>query len=337
VRYFRIVITNPQTGAVVVPSSLASIDPTSSYTSFVNGKTLPGALNVEFDIPVTVYAVPFGEAFVRIWGVSLAEISQANDLNNLNIAVYGGFQKGLPLADPSQAGLLVQGYIYQALGNWIGNSMTLDLYIRPGNSATDSTPTKPKNITLNWKKGTPLSGALQQTLSAAYPGFTSTINISSKVVATEDQIGYYSGMEQLGAYVKAMSKQIVGGSYQGVDILLTGTTFKVDDGTVQNTPKQIAFKDMIGQPTWLDSVTIQTKFAMRADIAVMDYLQFPPAITTQSGNANSPFVNPKATFQGTFQVKQIRHVGNYRQADGNSWVTVVDTYSTAPVAAQQAA
>jgi hypothetical protein len=89
------------------------------FTSYENGQNIPGALQVELDIPVAAMHSPGNAgAFVKIWGVPLSMISQASNLNNKAIKVYGGFQKGLPLANPKQAGLLVQDYTYQSFGNW---------------------------------------------------------------------------------------------------------------------------------------------------------------------------------------------------------------------------
>lgn len=71
-------------------------------------------------------------AFVKVWGIPLSMISQAKNLAFKKIKVYGGFQRALPLANPKQAALLVQGYISQAFGNWQGTDMSLDLIVSPG-------------------------------------------------------------------------------------------------------------------------------------------------------------------------------------------------------------
>ncbi len=114
-RSYDILITQPSTGALV--QRFTSRD--------ASGRAIPGALNIEWDIPVAPFATPMGAAWVRVWGVSLAQISQSSDLNGMNIQVFGGMQKGLPLANPMQYGLLVQGQIFQAFGNWIDTNQTL--------------------------------------------------------------------------------------------------------------------------------------------------------------------------------------------------------------------
>ena len=86
------------------------------------------ALNVELDIPVSPGHLTVG-AFVRIWGIDRQTLLNARVFNRQSIQVFGGMQKGLPLANPNQQGLLVQGSIFPALGNWVGTDQTLDLYI----------------------------------------------------------------------------------------------------------------------------------------------------------------------------------------------------------------
>jgi hypothetical protein len=252
------------------------------------------------------------------------------------IQVFGGMQKGLPLANPKQAGLLFQGYVFQAFGNWVGNEMTLDIVLSafPTKSTPSDKPiTIPPDLTLNWKKGSNLTDALKQTLTMAYPNFKApTISISKDVVATEDVVGYHASVPELAQFVKARSAEIIGGDYPGVDIAVSQGSFSVYDGTSQTAPKQTEYQDMIGQPTWIGPATVQTKFVMRSDISVGDFIKFPKSPVISSAQSVSPFVNERLTFQGSFFVQRVRHVGNSRQADASSWVSVVDA-SAQPVAA----
>lgn len=326
-RYYSIILTNPKTGAIIKSKALAGLNAPSTYTSFVGGKTLTGALNIELDIPVAPFATPFGSATVTIWGIPLNEISQANDLNGSAIAIFGGMQTGLPLANPKQAGLLVSGYVFQAYGNWIGTEQTLNLVISPV-----ATTAAPPNLVLNWKKGTALSAAISATLKAAYPALKANVSISPNLVVSNDVVAPFGSLVELAQFIKARSVEIVGGNYRGVDVRLTEGTFYVYDGTSSPTPKALAFADLIGQPTWIDPATVQAKFVMRADLAVGDFVTFPKTPVTANPGSTSPLVNPKLTFQGSFMIVRERHVGNYRQADAASWVTVVDA-ATIPQAA----
>ena len=109
---------------------MIQIDGGPTFTSFPNGQNDPGALQVLIDIPIASLASPaFSGAAVKIYGIPLSMISQANNLRFKNIKVYGGFKAGLPLAKPAQSGLLVQGYIFQSFGNWKGTEQSLDLVI----------------------------------------------------------------------------------------------------------------------------------------------------------------------------------------------------------------
>lgn len=330
-RFYSIVITDQNGKLITTPSSIPGSNAT--YTSFANNQTNPGALQVEFDIPLAPYSLPVGSAAIRIWGVTLKEISQASDLNQrigpdgkgsfFNIAIYGGMQKGLPLANPAQAGLLIRGSIFQAYGNWIGTDQTLDLIVAPdfGTNAT------PKNLALDWKAGTPLRQAIANTLSTAFPKLKQQINISDDLVLSSDQPGYYNTVEQFASFIKQVSFSIIGKpDYPGVDIFLNNGTFYVFDGTTQITPKPIAFQDLIGQPTWIEGISMQFKTAMRGDIKVGDYVKMPAALVTTTAAAASSLVNLKSAFEGSFVITMARHVGNFRQPTADAWVSIFDAF-----------
>lgn len=310
-RYYKIRITDPETGALVKEySSLNSL-----------GQNIPGALNIELDIPVFRMAEPAGAAYVKVWGISIKEISQAFDLNNKNIEVYAGMQKGLPLANPKQAGLILQGTIQQAFGNWQALDQSLDMVVNViGGSAKD-----PKNLVLNWRKGETLGESIKASLAIAFPDFQCEINTSSNLVLNQDETGYYETITQFADYVKIVSQHILGDKYQGVDILVQNKKFIVYDGTTQTTPKEVKFVELIGQPTWIDFGVVQFKCVMRADLNVSDYVKLPPGQVTTTAQSYSQY-RDGSVFSGVFQVDQVRHVGNFRQPDASSWVTVFDVH-----------
>lgn len=327
-RYYAIALTNPKTGAPIISKALAGLGNTgATYTSFVGGKSLPGALNVEMDIFVAPLGLPSGLQTVTIWGIPLEEISQANDLNGAAISVYGGMQAGLPLANPKQSGLLAAGYVFQAYGNWVGTEQTLNLVIAPF-----ATTAVPPNLVLNWKKGTTLASAIDTTLKAAYPGLKTNIAISPNLVVANDVTSPFDSIVSFAQFVKARSAEIVGGNYAGVDVRLTQGTFYAYDGTTQAAPKALAFADFIGQPTWINPSTVQSKLVMRSDLLPGDFITFPKTPVIANPGTVNPLINQKLTFQGSFLITYVRHVGNYRQADASSWVTVVDA-ATTPVSA----
>jgi hypothetical protein len=334
-RYYRIVITDPATGNIVTPPGFTpALLGGATYTSLVNGTTLTGAWNIELDIPVIDAATSQGFSSLRVWGITNAEISQANNLVGKNIQVFGGMARGLPLANPAQSGLLVSGIVYQCFGNNIGTARTLDFVISPG-AATSSfsggvgTLKSPLNFSLNWKGGQPLGPALKSALQTAFPGYTVNVNVSANIVrpAGDTPSGFYSTLEQMAQDVRAMSLSIVKTSgYTGVSIVCSGTTINAFDGTAanNNSPTQINFQDLIGQPTWIESPNIQLKTVMRADLTVGSQIMLPPTLITNTAQANSSLVNQQTSFQGGFTVISIRHVGDFRAPTGDAWVSVIE-------------
>jgi hypothetical protein len=320
------------------------------FTNQVNGKLDPGALRVELQLEETSYATPTGQSLVTIWGVPLVEnagksgnkqkggpsgnipgISQASDLNNLDITVSAGMQNGLPFATQNvadnQQGVLVTGYILQAYGNWMDVNQSIGLVISSGFTTTQDDPA---NIVVTWKKGQKLADALQQTFQTAYPNLKPDINISSNLVLPSDEATQFDTVQALAPWVKQISQQIIGGNYPGVDMWVTNGVIKVFDyGTNTNTPITIKFIDMMGQPTWLNTQEISFATVMRADIDIGSYIQLPELSAQQSittPQSDSQYRN-KSAFKGTWQVSQIRHVGDSRAASALSWVSIYQAYS----------
>lgn len=331
-RFYKITIRDPDGNLITRPSSVPGVEAT--YTSYDGQNSLPGALQIELDIPLSSYATPMKGAGIRIWGISLGEIASAadmnpkyvgNDLKVFTIAIEAGMQAGLPLANPEQAGLIMEGSIFQAFGNWLGTEQTLDIILGPDLG----TNANPKNIAFNWTKGQRLDAAISQTLDTAFPGKLQNINISPDLVFNADQPGFYSTLEQFAVYVKQASMSIIGSAdYAGVDIFLQNGAFYVTDGTTQQKPKEIAFQDLIGQPTWIGPpLQIQFKTVMRGDLAIGDYVRLPPSIVTTTGTDTAALVNLNVAFAGTFRITEMRHVGSFRQADAASWVT---TFNASP-------
>lgn len=319
-RYYQIDILEP-----------GSNDVRRSFTSFEGGKTNPNALNVELDVFVAPFATPTGASYARVWGVSLADIGSASNFNGCGIAVYGGMQKGLPLANPAQSGLLFQGTVLQAFGNWVGIDQWIDFFVVAGATLDERGfgVAAPKNLTFDWKKGTPLADAIRTTLSTAYPDFSIDVKIDENLKLNYDAPGYYANLDQFATMVKQVSRQIITkDDYLGVEILLTKKAFSVYDGTTKVGPTSIAFQDLIGQPTWIEAPTISIKTVMRADLAVGDYIKMPNAVYTTTSAAQSFALKNKSAFQGTFQISSVRHLGDFRNDDAAAWVTVIEANPT---------
>lgn len=337
-RYYSITITDPATGNVIRPRIFQPLKLPDTYTSYVNGKTLPGALDIEIQAVAYPYAVPKQGSFIRIWGISLQEISNGTDLNGKDIIVKAGMQKGLPLARPSQNGVILQGSIFQCNGNWIGTDKTLDIMLLP-------TEAKPKNFAFNWPKNTPLADAIKATLGTALPNLDPKISISGDLKLPGNMVGSYAKLEDFAQAIKRVSnlpafagiKTLSGAKYSGVDITVKEKTVLVYDGTADyaansySNPKKIDFIDLIGQPTWLNATKINFKCVMRADISVGDYVSLPtslapPYVLTTQGSAlpNTP-ARDKLTFKGgKFVVQNVYHWGRYRQPSAEAWCTTYD-------------
>lgn len=330
-RYYSINVTDLH-GKAIKGFPISSLAPGFMVNQL--GSTNMGALNVELDVPVTMLAVPSGAAYVKVWGVSLQQISQSADLNGMNIQVFAGMANGLPLAKPGQSGLLIQGTILQAFGNWMGTDQTLDIVIVPtyttgANSDGQATPqigtpNDPVNITWDCPAGSSLSDSLAATLERA--GFSVSINISQNLVVTQDDKGFHGTVAQFATHIKILSQDINRDpTYPGIDMFIRHGSIIVADGTKQTTPKEIAFSDLIGQPTWLSALTIQVNCVMRADINVGDYVKLPPfAVATMTAASQTQYLKNRFSFTGVFRVMAERHVGNYRSPDGQAWITSFD-------------
>lgn len=305
-RYYVITVTNPTTGAIV--KKWSSLD--------AQGNFNPNAQTVEFDLPVTGYAIPAADGFVRVWGISLQEIGPAAKLAGMTIKIEGGMSKGYPLANPAQAGVLVEGTIRNAWGNWQGTAQTLDMLVY----ALAGTQDDPVNLIQNWLKGTKLSVAIKSTLLCAFPGYTAQIAIKDELVLTQDEPGYYQTLSQFAAYIKQVSQSIIGGSYTGVEIIIRGKVIHVYDGSQISDPNQISFTDLLGQASWISPYQINVKCVLRADLAISDYIQLPKGLMTTTAQSLSAYRDESA-FKGTYQIDSVRHVGNSRMRDANAWAT----------------
>lgn len=331
-RFYEIRISDPKTGASVLPSSLKG----GKLTSLLpNGQFNPAALQVELDISQTPMHAPSGASLCRIWGLSLTDLGAAFNLgapgpaptgpddttSGARIEIYGGMSKGLPLAAPAQQGLLVKGQIYQAFGNWIGTDMTLDLILAPPTGSVDA----PFNFVLSWTAGTPLSNALTATLSTVYPNNKLDISISDRLTLNHDECGHWQTFEQMGGWLKRRSQAIIRDqNYGGVIMAWDGDKLRVTDFTGPPAPaKMILFMDMIGQPTWIRPLTIGVKCVMRGDLDLQDIVSLPRGLITNTAQSFLRFQD-RTNFTGNYQIQSIKHYGNFRQPDAASWCTVLE-------------
>lgn len=330
-RYYDLTLTNAS-GQVYQPSAnglgFALGNSGSTFTSFVNGQTDMGALNLEFDCPIYAYHQSQGKQWIRIWGIGLPMIGQAFNLNGANFSLSAGMKPGLPLATAAapQAGILLQGMVFQAFGNWEGVNQTLELVVNP--SASDIS-----NISWNWPANTPMGGAISTTLAQAFPTYTATVSVGAELVLPNTDPGIYTSLPAFASYLNQISLKVgqvaYGKPYPGVQITVAGNTIAVFDGKGLTAAKVVplAFQDLIGQPTWISATQISFKTVLRSDIAVGMEVTLPRGIaapyaltSVAAATPNAP-VSSRTAFQGTFVVTEVHHFANFRQPDAESWNT----------------
>lgn len=293
----------------------------------------PGALDVNFDIPVTQLATPQGGFRMKVSGPSLQMLGQASQLAGMHFTMSAGMSAGLPLANPVQAGIVAVGTVLSSYGNWEGANQTLDLLVNPG---------APQNlfgtpVSFQWLAGSSLDDAISTTLAAAFPGFKIQVFIDASLTLANDEAGFYQNLSQFASYLAGLTLNLGNQTHQnyiGVQITYSGNTIIVYDGTVTNagpaqTPVALAFQDLVGQPTWISPTKVQFNTVLRANIGVGNRVTFPTGIlapyaltspaAASPGNATS--VNNKIAFQGTFLVNEVHHFGDFRSADAGAWVT----------------
>jgi hypothetical protein len=300
----------------------------------------PGALDISFDIPVSNLATPRGAFRIKISGPSLQMLGQASQLAGLYFSMSAGMSAGLPLADPTQAGIIAIGNILASYGNWEGTNQTLDLLVNPG---------WPQNLfgtpaSFQWPAGSSLYDAINATLSAAFPGFKILVFIDANLTLPNDEAGYYGNLPQFAGYLAELTKTIGGQThenYAGVQIGAYGDTIVVQDGTSTiagpgKAPVALNFQDLVGQPTWTSATTVQFNTVLRANIQPGNRVTFPTgilapyALTSPSAAApgNIVPVNNKIAFQGTFLVNFVEHFGSFRDPDATAWVTAITATSS---------
>ena len=161
-RYYEIQIS---------PSSLSSSSfAPITFSTLTPTKTDNGsALSVDIDIFQTWYHQPAQNGYIKIKGVDFKDLNQSANFNLARIKVSVGMSKGLPYAQPNQAGLIIDGTILQCFGNWLGNEVSLDFVI----GAATYNPKVDVNLSFNWAKGSTLQQAVTTTLKKPILAFRS--------------------------------------------------------------------------------------------------------------------------------------------------------------------
>ena len=322
------------------------------YSSLKNGVYNPGSLMVEFDLLRFGESTPQGQSSITVWGISPQEMQQARqDMFGKSIKMWVGMSKGLPLANPAQSGLVLDGTIWQVLGNWQGTELRMDLIVTAGAvSSVNPAPLAPINLTVPWNKGIKLSVALTQCFQNMGGGYRFSISVSDRLINNFDSNMFCGSLTELATRLKSLSKGIIrDANYSGVEItMVNGKEIRVFDNDFDNhqdkdskksasyrskNPVQIDFKDLVGQPTWVQFGTVSIPCVMRSDIQVGDYIRMPKKLRPMIQASSYSQFRDDSAFTGDFLVSSVRLLGNSRQPDANSWVTVLEAHPTGGIAA----
>lgn len=319
-RYYDILITRKDTGETI--RHWSSLD--SNY------RNDPSALKITFDILVYSGQAAAGGSILNIYGVSLEDLFHSNDLYgdpngapSNQIIVRGGMTKGLPLADPSQSGVLFSGVVFQSFANWVGTDMSLSIALMP----SPYTSQYPGNFVLDWRKGQKLSDALTETFNRALPGFNQSINIRTNIVAPSNHQMVAPTLDVLAQQLHQYTTDYFPES-PAVNMGIHHGAVIVWDGTVAMTPIQIQFTDLVGQPTWIGPRQLEFVTQLRSDISIGDTIKMPKSMASlpgfvQTREAAYPSYNRyQSTFTGEFVVQQVRHIGDNRSPSGGEWASV---------------
>jgi hypothetical protein len=352
VRFYELTLTDPDSGQVYKPSATTDAfvmsKGGSSFTTYVNGQTDPNALNVEIDVPAIPFNQSQGAALIRVWGIGLRMIGQAANLNpnpyknklGAKVLLKAGMKAGLPLANPAQAGTILQGNVFQAFGNWQGINQSLDIICYPPAAQDD------QDISFDWPAGTSLASSLLNTFRQAFAQYSDMVvdakNITiAGLIQNSYEGGHYPTLASFCAYIQersaALGAQQYGNTYSGVLITVVGNAIYAYDNIQPKKAIAVAFTDLIGQPTWIEPAKISFKTVLRSDIAIGSRVTLPTqavfgpfALTTQGAAFPGLPSRAYSIFQGSFDVIEVHHFGNLRQPDADSWVTAFVAVPVAP-------
>jgi hypothetical protein len=309
-----------------------------AWTSHPGGVNDPGAQNVVFDVAVLPAAIAYGAVFVTIEGVGLADLKNVNNFSALQpdgsyapwgIRFSAGMMGGLPLSEAQPpAGVIFQGQVMEAFGNWQGTEMSLSFLIVPSVHTYDH----PANLVLDWNKGQDLSSATALMLHQAYPSHAILMEIQPGMVNASHRPHYTATLKQMAEHILNVTQQWGGvQSYPGVSIAMHNNTIRVFDGTTAgaSTPVQLHYENLIGQPVWTTSDTLMITTVMRSDINVGDVIEMPQRFTNNPGyvitrpTLDNYGLNYDVIFKGKFLVTGVRQIGDFRSGDGAQWATVI--------------
>jgi hypothetical protein len=189
----------------------------------------------------------------------------------------------------------------------------------------------PLNVIHNLMPNMPLSGAIQETLSKAFPQAGLNLNIAGGMQLGYQDAGMYQTIEQYSKYINQLSHSILGNTnYMGVQMSAYNNVINVWDGTVPLSTSTIEWWDLIGQPTWIEPGVVHIKVVLRGDVHAGSVVQLPPTLMTVTPGALAPGLpdqKKNLSFAGNFTVTKLYHVGDFRNPDGANWSTMIEAFN----------
>jgi hypothetical protein len=189
---------------------------------------------------------------------------------------------------------------------------------------------EPLNLIHNMMPNIPLTSAMQETLSKAFPNANINMLISSALKLPYQDAGIYQAVEQYIGYINKLSQSILGTNrYSGVHLSSYDNTINVWDGTRPVSNDSVDYLDLIGQPTWLTVNTISIKVVLRGGLHVGSLVTLPQTIVgfngadsqAPGGGGAVPDQRTHVSLPGTYWITKILHIGDFRNPDGASWST----------------
>lgn len=327
-RYYDLTITDSKGN----PLSDRSHTPLSPLSGGQSTSGMSHALNIVFDIFSTSLDITNGGSVLTVYGLPMDVITQDVNLFGGKVSLVAGFSGGLPLERAEQHGMILQGDIWNCTGNWQGVNQALSFIINPGVLFDDNN--SPLRITMDGKRGEKLSDILKRVLSRAYPRHQLEIQIRDTLVLPEDWTDTYTRPTQLAAILRSASKGIITEkTYRGVSLIMDRERIRIHDDLGRFGEKEIQASEIIGQPTWINWSTLSIKTPLRGDLMCGDIIRLPASIINGSSSllsVNSPesyaWNRSSLAFNGEFQICSVRHVGDYYNASGEAWATIIEAW-----------
>ena len=324
-----------------------------NYTSTIlNGAGFnPGALEIEFDLLNGYMHQIMAPLHLKIINPGSKIIEKCYLYQGMDVEILAGFSDsigGMPLAIPYAkiTGVIATGTVFQVVSNYIGTDMEMDFIIYPGSvgnpdgsrpSAVDSR--SPLQIDFVWETGMSFIEAVVNSLKPSGLSMSGELNDRLSDNNTGQPFSaHYHSLQAFQDFIRKKSIEIVGPpvagqkqKYYGVSIwfdLTKKNALIADDGTAKPSPILLKGEDFIGMPTWTDyPKEIVSIHPLRRDIVMGSTVKYPDTLRVGTvSNGFDPRRKQINAAGNSFGVRQVRHVGRFRDTSPQGWCTFVWGY-----------